>query len=280
MISLSNEIRSLAVRLAKVGVNYDHFSTQVDLPSKLSSKIRSWCKRIPSEELYNNKDDEYGMENDHHVTLLYGIKNQEPDTVMDLLKSFGPFNARLGLVTAFRDNPDYDVLKVDIEAPELHKIHYLLADELDNDHSFPTYAPHMTLCYLKKGHADKYIGDDTFRDEDFKVNDVKFCLKDSSKLSLPLRGKTAKKDVDEMSFKDVKDKAEDLYQKFLRSAEGKKAWSKALKKHPEYKRGDVSKATDEIMTAFRPWLKERMKAGSMFGAMYSLVRSKVESGIS
>jgi 2'-5' RNA ligase len=109
---------------------------------------------------------------------------------MRLLQEFGPFRVRLGLVTAFRDSKEYDVLKIDVEAPELHKIHYLLADNLKNEHSFPTYAPHMTLCYLKKGNADKYMGDNSFQDASFLVTDIKFCLKDSSKLSLRLGGQS------------------------------------------------------------------------------------------
>jgi len=278
--SLSTEIRLLVVKLAKVGITYDSFSTQVDLPEKLSKKISEWCEKIPANEIYNNKDNEYGMENDHHVTILYGIKDQVPDKVMEFLKDFGPFKIRLGLVTAFRDNDDYDVLKIDVEAPELHKIHYLLADNLKNEHSYPTYAPHMTLCYLKKGNADKYIGDDTFRDDGFDVKDVQFCLKDSSKLALPLKGKkTANQDINEMSFKDVEAKAEEFYQKF--SKEEKKIWDKALKKYPKYNSDSehTSKAVDEIMTAFHTWIESKIKPGKMFGAVYALVRSKVSAGL-
>jgi len=183
MIPIANILRRV---MAKSGVEYDAFSTQVDLPAELGQNINAWCQRITDIELYDNDKHEYGRENDFHITLLYGIKEQSPEKVMKLLKEFRPFKVRLGLVTAFRDKAEYDVLKLDAEAPELHKIHYLLADNLKNEHSFPTYAPHMTLCYLKKGNVDKYLGDNTFQGASFFVTDIKFCLKDSSKLSLRL----------------------------------------------------------------------------------------------
>ena len=91
--------------------------------------------------------------------------------------------------------------------------------------------------------------------------------------------KRVAKNLDDMAFKEVSALAESLYQKFMHSDEGDKASKEALKNHPEYKRGDVSKATDEIMTAFRTWLGSTIKPGDLFGAVYSLVRTKVESGI-
>ena len=97
--------------------------------------------------------------------------------------------------------------------------------------------------------------------------------------ALPSFLRILSKNLDDMAFKEVADRAEALYQEFMHT-DGKNLSKEILKKHPEYKRGDVSKATEEIMTAFHSWLGSKVKPGNMFGAIYSLVRTKVESGIS
>jgi 2'-5' RNA ligase len=181
MIALSNILR----RIAKSGVSYSSYSTQVDLPGTLAERVLGWSQIIPEIELYNNEENEYGKENDAHITVLYGIKDEDPK-IKSIIQSFKPFDIRLGIVTAFRDSKDYDVLKVGIESPVLHKMHYMLEANIKNKNSFPTYAPHMTLAYLKKSFVDKYIGDQSFQGTMFLNNVVMFCLKDSRKVPIIL----------------------------------------------------------------------------------------------
>ena len=173
---------------AKIGQSYDNASTQVDLPDDLAKKILDWGhNNVADEDLYTKPDGGMGRENEIHVTLLYGLKNDDPDEIAELIKGTGSFDVRLGLVTAFRDGDDNDVLKIDAEAPELQKLHYLIDEETDNDNSYPTYQPHVTIAYMKKGKADPYIGDDTFRGKKFKAEDITFSTKDNKKIQIPLK---------------------------------------------------------------------------------------------
>lgn len=171
---------------AKEGQTYDYSSTQVDLPEDLAEKIMALGKEIPDDELYVEDDGGCGREDEIHVTLLYGLKDKDPDEVKRMLKGVKPFDVQLGTTTAFMDDKKYDVLKIDVDSPELQKLHYILELGLPNENSYPTYQPHVTIAYLKKGNAKKYIGDDSFRGKKFKAQEIAFSSKNGEKIPLSL----------------------------------------------------------------------------------------------
>jgi hypothetical protein len=175
-------------RLAKTGVSYDHCSTQVDLNQDLSQEILDWGNvEIPEDILHNDGEDTKGREDEIHVTLLYGLLTKDPGDVQRLIPpDMSQITLRFGLITAFLDKPAYDVLKIDIESPELLRLHYILRKGLENDNSFPTYSPHCTIAYLKKGEALKFIGNDNFRYRTFTTPTMSFCQTDGHKISIPL----------------------------------------------------------------------------------------------
>lgn len=168
-------------KTAKLGESYSYASTQVDLPDDLSKKIQAWGKvTIPKEELTG-----VGLEDEIHSTILYGLKNDDPTEIKNLLRFVRPFDIRLGLITHF-DTPEYDVLKIAVDSPALENMHYLFESKLDNDNSFPTFHPHVTIAYLKKGMAKKYIGSDIFRGETFRADHIVFSTKDNKKSKIGL----------------------------------------------------------------------------------------------
>jgi hypothetical protein len=173
-----HEIR---IKTAKKGELYDYSSTQVDLPGDLSKDVISWGKKIPEGEIYTDEDGGCGREDEIHVTLLYGLTGADPEGVNGILKSVKPFEITLGKITSFSEPEDYDVLKIDVDSPELHRLHYLMEKELPNENKYPQYKPHVTIAYLKKGAAEKYVGDDTFNGKKFKADSVIFSPKDKGK---------------------------------------------------------------------------------------------------
>lgn len=181
---ITNPIR---IFIAKMGIKYDNSSTQVQVPQPLAGSIIAWGqKNIPEGNLHNDGDNSKGRENDIHATLLYGLKTSNPDDVKKVLSGFKPFEVRLGLVTAFMDKPEYDVVKIDAEAPDLIQMHYALRVELKNVNSFPSYAPHCTVAYVNKGSATDILGDETFRDQKFTVNSITFSTPDNKRIQIPI----------------------------------------------------------------------------------------------
>lgn len=170
------------IKVAKLDGVYDHSSTQIDLPSDISGKIMGWGKQhIPQDMVHDDGDNTSGYEDDIHVTLLYGLKDDGPEKVRAVLEDVDPFDVRLGLVTAFRDKDEYDVIKIDVESPMMHKLHYKMEKLLENDNSYATYQPHVTVAYVKKGIADDLIGDDTFKGYTFMADKVCFSGAGDSK---------------------------------------------------------------------------------------------------
>lgn len=179
----------LRMVVAKMGVTYDSSSTQVNLPEDLSKSVQEWCKEyVPEELLYVEEDGGKGREDDIHATLLYGIVGDDPEPVVALLKTVDPFEVRLGLVTCFKDNPKYDVLKVDVESPELHQLSYLIRDKIPNNNEYPTYSPHITAAYVQKGACDELIGCPAFQGKTFEVNSVMFSDTNNKRTELFLGG--------------------------------------------------------------------------------------------
>jgi len=112
---------------------------------------------IEKEDLYEPEDETgYGKESDPHCTILYGIHSNVPDKdVTKLINNTLSVKLKLGEITSF-NNDKYDVLKFDIISDELKKLNKKFS-ELPNSNEYPTYKPHCTIAYLKKGTSDKYI---------------------------------------------------------------------------------------------------------------------------
>ena len=119
-------------------------------------------KMVNPEDIYTEEDDSsFGLENEPHTTLLFGLHNtvslSDVKNVMDEFK-FGNLVAHNP--SLFR-NEKYDVLKFDIKYSTkgdefLHKCNEKLK-KFPHTSDFPNYHPHMTLAYLKLGKGIKYI---------------------------------------------------------------------------------------------------------------------------
>lgn len=119
----------------------------------------SWAElldMIDPEDVYG-KDGEFGRELEPHVTVLFGLHADTPDEAVEkIISGFKPPTIKMANITSF-SNENFDVLKFDVESPELHKCHEALS-ELPNSDEFSEYYPHATIAYLKKGAAEKYHG--------------------------------------------------------------------------------------------------------------------------
>lgn len=123
---------------------------------------------IEPEDVYVEEgDSSYGLEDEPHTTLLYGLHSNEIDdnTVMELCKSIQIGQLVLANASLF-ENEKYDVLKFDVKNSALHEINSKLA-ELPHTTNFPNYHPHATVGYLKPGTGRKYT--EKFKNQEYTV---------------------------------------------------------------------------------------------------------------
>lgn len=129
----------------------EYSSTQFNLPSSLASSVKAFAAKIPDSDLA-----EHGRETEPHVTIRWGLHDNESAGVEQAIKGQKPVKVVLGKTSIFK-TPDADVLKVDVESPELHALNGKLG-ALPNTQTHPKYVPHVTIAYLKKGAGEKYAG--------------------------------------------------------------------------------------------------------------------------
>jgi hypothetical protein len=165
-------------------------STQANLPTEQAQKVLSVGKSlIPESELYTDPEDpSFGREDKPHVTVKYGLHTNDGKEVSKILAGEKPFEAKLGKITIFPGGEDtpYDVVKADVESPELHKLNKLIADSTEVTDTHPEYKPHVTLAYVKKGEGEKYVGRTDLEGTPFPVNSIMFSAKDGNTLDIPL----------------------------------------------------------------------------------------------
>jgi hypothetical protein len=120
----------------------------------------------PSDIYEEDEDKTYGLEDEPHCTLLYGLhKEVKSPKIQKILGEFifGP--CEIHNASLF-ENDKYDVLKFDVKNEELHKCNSALC-KLPFTSDYPDYHPHMTIAYLKPGSGKKYVE---------KLKDVSYTL--------------------------------------------------------------------------------------------------------
>lgn len=145
--------------------------------------------KIDKNDIYiEDGDKSFGLEDEPHVTLLYGIHSDEvsDDTVFSILKDdLNKLNTlELFEVSSF-NNDKYDVLKLKADDNILNELNKKLRS-LPHTTDYPDYNAHCTLAYLKSGASDKYIK--MFNGSKFKVkpNKIVYSKPDGSKKNLIL----------------------------------------------------------------------------------------------
>ena len=158
-------------------------------------KKETWDKfqdMIADEDVYTeNGDVGYGHENEPHVTILYGLHADIPDsTIEELIDEMEGPELNLKKISIFENNDDYDVVKFDIigdSEKKLAKMNSKFA-KLPHTTDYPDYHPHSTITYVKAGTGKKYIktltGDDVIT---VTPTEVRYSKADGTKKKYKLK---------------------------------------------------------------------------------------------
>lgn len=143
----------------------------------MDANIKNWkeyhTSGIDEKDVYIKPyDKSYGLEETPHITIVYGIHEEEvdPQRMADLIEyHMKPITLVIDEIGVF-EGDEYDVVKYNIPITgQLRKYRDLFL-QIPNTQSFPDYHPHMTIAYVKPGEGKKYA---TKLKEPFKVDFTK-----------------------------------------------------------------------------------------------------------
>ena len=145
-------------------------------------KIADYTSQIEDDDVYDEKG--FGIESKSHITLLYGLHDDEIKDcdVFDIVMK-EEYPDLLLVKPSLFENDEYDVLKFDVKYPKkeeriLHKVNKELMDKFPFTSDFPDYHPHCTIAYLKKGMGKKYVK--LFKDDEICVHPNKIVYSKSN----------------------------------------------------------------------------------------------------
>jgi len=169
-------------------VKYSFSSVQINLPKDLSKKIIAWGKQhIPDEVVFRDPENpSFGRENEIHITVLYGLHSKVSKDTRMIVKDVKPFTIELGKISIFDHSDLFDVVKIEVHSPALHKLNKKLCDNVSYTSKYKTYKPHVTIAYVKHGKGKDYVGKTPFKGETFEANHVVFSSREGSKERIKL----------------------------------------------------------------------------------------------
>lgn len=132
---------------------YSYNCLMVKTPLKEWDKITSVIKE---EDVYQTEDGNHGIEDDPHITVLYGLHSEiGVDKIKEMVHDVSEIEFKLTGLTLF-ENKEFDVLKFDIDSDSLSELNERMTS-LPHTTDYPEYHPHMTVAYLKSGMGKKYV---------------------------------------------------------------------------------------------------------------------------
>lgn len=123
---------------------------QYKLAEPMAKKVLELRKMFSKDQLDPNEED--SQELDPHVTIFYGLKDEDLSDVKESLKDFGTVGFSIGSKPIIFDNPKHDVLVLPVQSKCFGQLHNHIGNWCGRvPPTFREYKPHCTISYLKKG---------------------------------------------------------------------------------------------------------------------------------
>lgn len=165
--------------LSTEGAEHKYACAMLGLPEPLRSQVRSLAGRVCPSDLAED-----GVEGDPHLTLLYGLLDDDAEGPLAVASALGPASVVLGPVGVF-EKGDCDVVHVEVLGEHPHLMHAALRC-LPHRLTHPEYRPHVTLAYVKKGLGRKYAGRHKLMGRPYVLDDFVFADRKGNRRNVAL----------------------------------------------------------------------------------------------
>lgn len=112
---------------------------------------------IDDNDIYDNEENQFGIETEPHVTLLYGLHDDDINEqfIIDLFRMINIDDIGFENISLF-EKDDYSVVKYDIISKDLEVLNEMCCKIFPYTNEYD-YHPHLTIAYVKPGMGVKYI---------------------------------------------------------------------------------------------------------------------------
>ena len=172
---------------------HEYSNTQFQISGRPAEMMARLAKQIDPKDLkaeegasYGGSSSATGIETEPHITARWGLHFQTPSKKLrEAIAGFGPVTVTLKKTSLF-SNDDADVLKVDVDSPDLHRLYKLLGRIVPVHTTHPVYHPHATIAYLKPGRGKRYAGDRALEGQKIRFDSILFSGRKGYREILPL----------------------------------------------------------------------------------------------
>lgn len=159
---------------------YSYSTVQFDLPDDVAQRVVAFAGRLL------DKADIVKTETKPHVTIQYGLVDNDPDQLKAALQTQKSCKCVFGQTDYFPDRGDGDVVVLKVSRDGLERLRSVVRDNASFVERFPDYRPHVTLGYVKPGQGAKYKGRTDMEGEEVSIQSVVFSSPDGQKTDVNL----------------------------------------------------------------------------------------------
>ena len=150
--------------MSKSRIAYSYGCMMVTVPPFLANPIRDYAETIPEPLRVITEDASNGIPDETHITVKYGILNDDIGEVAEAVFGTLPIVMKLGRAGVFH-NLDAAVIRLSVDSRSLQRLHNKICKKLNTINTHPGYHPHVTIAYMKQRQDDPYYYRTFFSDQ-------------------------------------------------------------------------------------------------------------------
>jgi 2'-5' RNA ligase len=168
-------------------------NTQIDIPEESDAHAALESVR----ELIADEDIHAAADIGHHVTVRYGIVDDDHRGLINYIAQQTPFDAVLGTSIAFPPSDHSEgasVIVAPVTAPELTRINAEIGKHGQFKPENFEYTPHATIAYVKPDRAERYVGLTLTQGKTFRVESITISARNGDQTQVRMQGKPLPQD--------------------------------------------------------------------------------------